>query len=172
MGKLLFYYIGISWVTWYEASAHWIPLHSFPAQLKSCLLQWWPCLIGASIIRTSWISAYDTGLVAQRFLPALLSCLECRVGHNNLTDPVSGTSIALSTSVTWLPAASGTTESPSTACSQPCCVLLFLTQLLASPLLYVCYQALLSWLCYSGTKQPEQVWPYWLTLLPFVPVAW
>lgn len=38
MGKSLFYYIGISWVTWYEVSAHWILLHSIPAQLRSCLL--------------------------------------------------------------------------------------------------------------------------------------
>lgn len=84
-----------------------------------------------------------------------------RAGHGNPTGPVFGRSIAPSTSpVTLLPAAIGT-RSPHLLvpliavthavfrCSSH--------QLLVSPLLRVCHRALLSWLWYSGTKQPEQV---------------
>lgn len=52
MGKSLFYFIGISWVTWYEASAHWILLDFFSSSVKELSL---PCHCHAGA-RSPWSS--------------------------------------------------------------------------------------------------------------------
>lgn len=62
MEKSLFHFISISWVTWCDASAHWILSYFHPVQIKSCLFtlchrgagSLWPCLFSVMTLDGLW----------------------------------------------------------------------------------------------------------------------